>query len=164
MGGKGSGHRGHKGRKGKRGGSAPRGAGGGSWNAIMAPGEAKTWNEGTIFEDKIFHHFAEPKNIQGIKKEGFRPGEGFYGTGIYLTTEKEYAPMRTRLSIAVKVTNPVHGRREMDKLYKKFDPEFTMEPLELLGKAGKDAYVLPRTDGSTWVMVPNREQVVVVEE
>ena len=159
---KGRGHWGHKGRKGKRGGSLPSKRVGG-WKPVMTAGDAKEWNAGTALAKQTFYHHTESRNIEGIKKEGFHPGEGFYGKGTYLTTDPEYSPMLDSVRVAVKAENPVYGRREMDKLYERHDPEFTMEPLQLLSIAGKDAWVLPRTDGSTWVMVPNREQTVVVE-
>jgi hypothetical protein len=164
-GGPGSGHHGHKGVLGKHGGSAP---GAGGWKASMTPAEAAQWTAGTALDGKTFYHYTSTAAEQGIRQEGIRPMTGFYGDGVYLTDSKEpgsanfiMAPER-RLSLAVKVEAPVRGRRELDALYKKFDPDWNLEPAQLLGVAGKDAHILPRSDGSTWLILPSAQQATVI--
>lgn len=173
MGGPGSGHWEHKGRKGKRGGSAP--SKGGKWRPAMSPSEAKQWNKSTIYDGKTFYHYTRAESVRGIQKEGFRETEAFYGAGIYLTDIADpegtnLMGMEARLDIAVKVNNPIEfegaakAGNWASELADKYPKKYGMlETADIAKAEGYDALSMKRRDGSTWLVVFDKQNVTVTD-
>jgi len=148
-------------------------SGGASWKPTMTSEEASKWNAGTALAGREFYHYASQSKVGSAKANGIPLANGARGKGVYLTTSDDprtanfaMAPDR-KLTVRVRVENPFRGRfRDVMKLEEKIDPEGkrNLETMDILTESGYDGYIIPRSDGSEWLIVPDKKQIVIVDD
>lgn len=129
------------------------------WEPTMSLEDAERWAADSVIKDTMYHVTSRDA-AELIKANGFIPSVGSYGEGIYVTSDPTSAAIaRTGnavLRVKVRVLDPITNT----------GPEAVTEQIVSRIAQGKsaafDSEILPQSDGSFWVKVQNKTQIVVI--
>lgn len=109
---------------------------------------------------RIFYHGTSSNiKITDLKQSGLA---GDYGTGIYLTTEKDYAERSGKYLLSTKIKSPNHLVVGSDEYFKEIYPEIGTNvqfASDVARKKGYTTLEVPRHGDDKWIIVLDEKKV-----
>ena len=113
---------------------------------------------------RIFYHGTNANiSISDLKQSGLA---GDYGTGIYLTTEKDYAEESGDYLLSTKIKSPKHLVIGSDEYFKEVYPEIGVNVTRASDVARNKGYTtleVPRHGDDKWIIVLDEKMVEYVK-
>lgn len=162
------------------------------WAPVMTEEDAKAYarEQGSVVAEQTFYHYTNETAVESISREGFRPGYGVFGQGIYLTDQTDAQGTAVSSEAVLRSTvimkkpyisdlrftpEGAENRRKQEEQYKK-DLEAAGLPLDTpldektLDQLGYDGVIIhhkdrdpesPTTYNGTWAIPKDTKQVIV---
>lgn len=113
---------------------------------------------------RIFYHGTNANiTISDLKQSGLA---GDYGTGIYLTTEKDYAERCGKYLLSTRIKSPKHLVIGSDEYFKEIYPEIgenVWMASDVARKKGYTTLEVPRHGDDKWVIILDEKKVEFID-
>lgn len=114
---------------------------------------------------RVFYHGT---NVKGIKASDLKQSglAGDYGTGIYLTSEKDYAERSGKYLLSTRLKSPRHLVIGTDEYFEEIYPEIGMNvsiASDVARKKGYTTLEVPRNEEDKWIIVLDEKKVEFIE-